>query len=87
MIEINDFVDLYRVSRYRIADCWDYPRKEAESDREYLKRKEECLRRRAGSKWLIMYKNGELTMHSQKRNSGDTYAAIGLDDYLDVGEL
>lgn len=84
MIEIDKFTELYSVSRYRLADCWEYPRNQGESDKSYLKRKDECLRRRANSGWLIMYEGGKITMRSNTRGTGDTYGAGDLDKFVKV---
>lgn len=81
MIKINEFTKLHNVSRYRLADCWEYPRKDGESDKAYIKRKDECVRRRAGSNWLIMYQDGLITMKSP-RGTGDTYGGGDLNDFI-----
>ena len=83
MMKINEFCDLYKISRYRLASCLDIPHKDGETDKQLMKRKDEFVRRRAGSNWEMMYLDGVVTMRSP-RGATYTHEAKELDDYLET---
>lgn len=83
MMKINEFCDLYKISRYRLASCLEVGRVDDESDRQYQKRRDEFVRRRAGSGWEMMYLDGVVTMRSP-RGATYTHDAGELDDYIET---
>lgn len=83
MMKINEFCKFYGISRWRLASCLSIPLKEGESDRKYQKRKDEFVRRRAGSGWEMMYVDGVVTMRSPS-GALHEHEAETLDEYIET---
>ena len=81
MMKINEFCELYRISRYRLAACLEIEPNEGETEQQLMKRKDEFVRRRAGSGWEMMYIDGDVTMRSP-RGGLHRHPARELDDFI-----
>ena len=81
MMKINEFMNLYGLTRRDLAGCIDIPRRNGESDIKYRDRVYQRIRRRETSGWEMMYCDGVVTMTAP--DGGEhRHNARRLDDFI-----